>query len=224
MRAAPSPVDAEPVQPRCPLPFREFGLSFGAPHLARLRRSRTVVIGLTLLLAACTSSQPGPGRRQASPSSQSPPGSHQDSWQLSCQQGIPIGSAARSSNDLVIGRLSYPRLLLGFSGDAPMTESNFPGGGYFYKVGTELAPGATVTVSIDEPARGYAAIVSMYSPHAGDQSIMYQSCSKSQYGTAWIGGFLLQGRKTACVPLVIKFADESQARRTVISLGAGRCS
>jgi hypothetical protein len=118
----------------------------------------------------------------------------------------------------------YPRLLLGFSDQAPMTSPNFAGGGYFYKVGMELLRGARVTVAIGEAASSYASLVSMFSPPQGDHMITYQSCRDTAPATAWVGGFLLHGRRTACVPLVITVSGEPHSRRVMISLGAGSCA
>jgi hypothetical protein len=157
----------------------------------------------------------------SSQSAFAPLGSCTNPRQLHCRQGLSMDSASPGSHDLVVGPLRYPRLLLGFADEPPITEPNCYGG-YFYKVGVELSPAKVATVMIGGRAYEYASLISMYSPHTGDEAITYHSCKNAKFGTAWVGGFLLRGRKTGCVPLRISIAD-GESRREVVSLGAGEC-
>lgn len=151
-------------------------------------------------------------------------GSFLNPRQLYCQDGFSVSSPALGTDDLVIGPLRYPGLRHGYSAYLePLTKPNYPGGGYFYKVGPELAAGATATIQIDPSASDYAALISADSPQTGDQAITYHSCAKSKHGTFWPGGFILHGRSTACVPIRITVADESAVHRVVIALPAGAC-
>jgi hypothetical protein len=199
-----------------------------------------IIMTLLLAVAACGGGHPNlPSRhpaQSAGPSIQTTAetpmqptrkqsGSLLSPRQLYCQHGFPVSPPGQRSDDLVIGPVRYPGLRHGYSAYLePLTTPNYPGGGYYYKVGTELAPGATATVEIDSSASDYAALLSMYSPQAGDQAITYHSCAESEHGTFWVGGFILHGRSTACVPLRITVAGESTVHRVVVALPAGACS
>lgn len=115
-----------------------------------------------------------------------------------CDQARPITYPFPTHNDLVVGPLSYGGLKY-FAND-PVQESNWTGG-YFYKTGAQLRPGVTATITIADEAAPYAAIVTENAPAGGARSVTYQSCTKAAgtVGSAWVGGFVLWSRKSACL-------------------------
>jgi hypothetical protein len=187
------------------------------------RPARPLAVALILAIAAasCRPSRNDSPGHPTPPTKGSRPGSQLSPRLLTCQQGIRAEPGVTNAFDLVIGPLTYPRLLLGFSDDPPLTTPNYPGNGYFYKVGPDLDAGGIATVAIDAFASRYAGVVSSYSPDAGDQAITYHSCPQTR--TGWVGGFVLRGRTTACVPIVVTIAGDPVVHRTVVSLGAGPC-
>jgi hypothetical protein len=138
-----------------------------------------------------------------------------------CAQARPITGQFPDRSDVTIGPLGYAGLLL-YQG-VPVDEVNWHGG-YFYKSGAQLAPGISATVTIEGPASAYAAIVSDTGPDTGSRSVTYRSCNQpGSRGSAWVGGLVLFGRNTACVPLRVASSNESTTYRTVVALGVGTC-
>lgn len=138
-----------------------------------------------------------------------------------CPQARTITTPFPEAGDLVIGPLSYGGLR--HAGAAPLKEPNW-GSGYFYKSGAQLRSGMSATVSIEGPATAYAAIVTESGQSRGSRAVTYRGCARSgPTGYWWVGGFVLWGRRTACVPIVVTSPSDSTRHRAVVSLGAGDC-
>lgn len=138
-----------------------------------------------------------------------------------CGHARPITTKFPGHSDLVIGPLSYAGLRS--YENSPVNPTNW-NGGYFSKSGAQLPPGASATVTIDDSAAGYAAIVTEAGPDAGSRSVTYRSCEQpSSTGSWWVGGLVLFGRNTACVPLTVTDPKDQTTHRAVVSLGAGAC-
>jgi hypothetical protein len=132
-----------------------------------------------------------------------------------------------------------------FAGDAPVPQRPQPGdlaigpliivngqrvatadpAGYgehgSYKIPFVVTTGATVTVTIDPPARGHVVISNPYAP-AGVTAATYRSCPQA-------AGFFAQsfafsgGRTRGCVPLDVQVGDQPRVRHVTLSLFAGSC-
>jgi hypothetical protein len=132
-----------------------------------------------------------------------------------------------------------------FAGDAPVPQQPQPGdlaigpliivngqrvatadpAGYgqhgSYKIPFVVTTGATVTVTIDPPARGHVVISNPYAP-AGVTAATYRPCPR-------VAGFFAQGfaftggRTRGCVPLDVKVNDQPRVRHVTLSLFAGSC-
>jgi hypothetical protein len=90
-----------------------------------------------------------------------------------------------------------------------------------YKIPFVVTAGATVTVTIDPPARGHVVISNPYAP-AGVTAATYRSCP----GVAgfFAQGFAFTGGQTrGCVPLEVRAGDQSRVRHITLSLFAGSC-
>jgi hypothetical protein len=93
--------------------------------------------------------------------------------------------------------------------------------GSYPKVPFIVTMGATVTVTIDPPARGHVVISNPYAP-AGVTAATYRSCPH-------VAGFYAQGfaftdgRVRGCVPLEVKAGGQPRIRRVMLSLFAGPC-
>jgi hypothetical protein len=91
-----------------------------------------------------------------------------------------------------------------------------------YKIPFVVPMGATVTVTIDPPARGHVVISNPYAP-AGVTAATYRPCPH-------VAGFYAQGfaftggQVRGCVPLEVRSGGQSQVRRVTLSLFAGSCS
>lgn len=139
-----------------------------------------------------------------------------------CANARKITSAFPGPDDAVIGPLSYAGLRAFRA--SPVDEANW-NGGYYYKSGAQLRPGVSVTVSIEGPAAAYTRIVTESGPTDGARSVTYQSCDRSAaMGSWWVGGFVLYGRHSACVPLLVSDPAGPAAHRAVVALGASDCS
>jgi hypothetical protein len=187
-----------------------------------LRRTASVCFGLVvaILLGGCTggfTGRPVPTLSD-SPSPVGPHGLGTDG----CGASRPAG-ADIAAGDLVIGPLSYPGLQDGYE------NGGNPPGGYggirFFKIGAQLPPDSTATVSIGASARAYAGIETEAGPDAGYSVVTYQSCpaTKQNGRVFWVGGFTLVGRASACVPIEVAIPGENAARKTTIALPAGAC-
>lgn len=187
-----------------------------------LRRTACVCVGIVIaiILGGCTDGFTG--RPLQTPSgSPSPVGPHGLGTD-GCSASRPAGAEV-AAGDLVIGPLSYPGLEDGYQngGNPPGVH----GGIRFFKIGAQLPPGSTATVSIGASARAYAGIETETGPDAGYTVVTYQSCpATKQSGLVfWVGGFTLVGRASACVPIEVAIRGENVARKTTIALPAGAC-
>jgi hypothetical protein len=146
----------------------------------------------------------------------------------SCADGGIQDQNVNGPEDIVVGPLRYPnaRMLA-----RPGSETEFYGGGVgvgpgglrFYKMGTYVAAGRTVTVSVLPPATAYARLQGAGLDHPGDLSVTFHACPGGS-ATSWVGGFDLLHRSAACIPLEMRVTGESQPRRVVISLFSGTCT
>jgi hypothetical protein len=133
-----------------------------------------------------------------------------------------------------------------FSGDSPVSQRPQPGdlaigpliivngqrvatadpAGYgehgSYKIPFVVTTGATVTVTIDPPARGQVVISNPYAP-AGVTAATYRSCARA--AGFFAQGFAFTGGQTrGCVPLDVRVGDQRRVRHLTLSLFAGSCS
>jgi len=188
-------------------------------------------LGLGLLLAGCDGapigSTPGVSPRTTTPATRATVAFHPgDSIAVGCDAARSTSPTAPQPNpaeDLIIGPLVYPGLGNGYNrGSKPYVDGD---GIAFFKEGTELPPDTAVTVSIADPARTWAGILIESGTAAGYSSVTYQGCSsKSHPGRVfWVGGFTLGGKTSACVPLEVLVAGESQPHHVMLSLEAGKC-
>ena len=90
-----------------------------------------------------------------------------------------------------------------------------------YKIPVVVPMGATVTVTIEPPARGHVVISNPYAP-AGVTAATYRPCPH-------VPGFYAQGfaftdgQIRGCVPLEVTAAGQPRVRRVTLSLFAGSC-
>jgi hypothetical protein len=91
-----------------------------------------------------------------------------------------------------------------------------------YKIPFIVTMGATVTVTIDPPARGHVVISNPYAP-AGVTAATYRPCPH-QVGFFPQGFAFTDGQIRGCVPLEVKVGGQPQIRRVTLSLFAGSCS
>lgn len=188
-------------------------------------------LGLALLLAGCdgtpkdaTTGVPPSTTRPAPPATVAfHPG---DSIAVGCDAArstSPTAPQPDPAEDLIIGPLVYRGLGNGYNrGSKPYVDAD---GVAFFKEGTELPPDTTVTVSIADPARTWAGILTESGTAAGYSSVTYQGCSSASHPARvfWVGGFTLGGKTSACVPLEILVAGEGQPHHVMLSLEAGKC-
>lgn len=207
------------------------------PHRSR-RNVTLLVTGLVLLAADCTS-QPGrpPAGSTAGPTSSAvrAPDSPSRTGTAagtaaeretplvdSCHRAREITTRFPTPADVVVGPLSYAGFR--YYRSHPIQDPNW-GTGYFYKSGAELRPGLSVTVSIMDPATKYAAIITESGPDRGSEAVTYRSCARTgPTGYWWVGGFVLWGRRSACVPVRVTSPSEPTEHRALISIGASDCN
>jgi hypothetical protein len=91
-----------------------------------------------------------------------------------------------------------------------------------YKVPFIVKMGATVTVTIERPARGLVLIDNPYSPVGGVTAITYRACGHQAglYPQDIVFG---HGLNRGCVPLGVQAGARGKARQLMLSLFAGRC-
>lgn len=140
-----------------------------------------------------------------------------------CDQSRPADRSTVAPDDLVLGPLVYPGLLEGYQVDAPPAADRY--GLRFFKVGPQLPPASSVTVSIASGALDYVGIVTEGGRSGGYRSVTYTSCAKDAgHGYVfWVGGFQLVGRERACVPLVVRVPGEREPRRLAVAIPVGAC-
>jgi hypothetical protein len=176
---------------------------------------------LCSLTVGCTSKGPSDAGKTPGPSVASMPanvGSIGNPRLLTCTMAASNQPLSPQPGDISAGPLSYPdaRMTLASAESRPVVE-----GMTFYKQGTFVRDGSTVTVTIAGQARSFALLQSVGHP-SGDLAVTYQSCP-SGGASSWIGGFNLKGRTAACVPLDVAIDGENVIRRIVIPAGGGTC-
>lgn len=178
-----------------------------------------------LILSACTDGMaqravqvtPSPS---ASASAAGPAGSPGRPVVFSCAEESFSGDAPvpqrPQPGDLAIGPLIIP-------GGQRLATADPAGYGDHgsYKIPFVVTAGATVTVTIAEPARGHVVISNPYAP-AGVTAATYRPCPR-------VAGFFAQGfaftggQTRGCVPLEVKIGDQRRVRHVTLSLFAGSC-
>lgn len=196
-------------------------------------RTVPIAVAACLVLAACTSTTvvrppvaPVRASVAASPTSIGPVGSHTNPRVLTCQDGMLHEQSNAGARDVTSGPLSYPNAQLLMR---PGSVTEFYGGGVpvspegvaFYKMGTYVTAGATVTVTVMPQARAYAGLQTPGDP-PGAEAVTYQACPNG-VATSWVGGFDLTKRKSACLPLEVDVKGEPAPRRLVLSIFNGAC-
>jgi hypothetical protein len=178
-----------------------------------------------VMLSACTGS---PAHRAVPPAKQvtappaGPAGSPGHPVVFGCAEESFLSPGSRvpqrpQPGDLAIGSLIIP-------GGQRLATADPAGYGEHgsYKIPFVVPMGATVTVTIDPPARGHVVISNPYAP-AGVTAATYRPCPH-------IAGFYAQGfaftggQVRGCVPLEVRSGGQSQVRRVTLSLFAGPCS
>jgi hypothetical protein len=181
------------------------------------------------ILSACTAGTAHravqattPTARPATAQATGPAGSPGRPVVFSCAEESFLGGGATvpqrpQPGDLAIGSLIIP-------GGQRLATADPAGYGEHggYKIPFIVPMGATVTVTIDPPARGHVVISNPYAP-AGVTAATYRPC-------AHVAGFYAQGfaftggQVRGCVPLEVRSGDQPRVRRVTLSLFAGSCS
>ncbi len=208
----------------------------GAARRWRTRAARfaaTVLAGFAALAAAACASAPEAPVRSASalprPVAPTPSGSASVGCDAARPDPEPTGIA-----DLIVGPLSYGAAAEGIRTADGRPAAPGPDGITFYKIGTRLALGASATVAIGDPARAYAGIRTEQGSDGGYSSVSYAACASGDprvtgddapapVGVWWVGGFLLSGRDSACLPLEITVDGDPTVHRIDLALPAGAC-
>ena len=117
--------------------------------------------------------------------------------------------------DLAAGPLIIP-------GGKRLADANPQGYGDHgrYKVPFIVKTGATVTVTVQPPARGFAVIDSYYTPVGGVAAITYHACAH-EAGFYPQSIVFLHGRTRGCIPLAVTVGR--QLDDLTLDLFAGRC-
>ena len=173
------------------------------------------------LTVGCTSQVPGHDGKTPSASLASVAGdvgSVTNPRLLTCAMATHNQPLNVQPGDIRAGPLSYPdaQATLGGGETRPVVE-----GATFYKQGTFVQDGSTVTVTVAGQARSFALLQSAGHP-SGDLAVTYASCP-SGGASSWVGGFNLKGRTAACVLLDVAVHGETAIRRIVIPAGTGTC-
>lgn len=191
-----------------------------------MRRLLLLVVPVVacLALAACTGSTTPPAatKAPATKAPAGPAGSPGHPVVFSCgEESFAAGGTTVSqrpqAGDLAIGSLIIP----GGQRLATAKPAEYGAGGS-YKIPFVVPMGATVTVTIDPPARGHVVISNPYAS-AGVTAATYRPC-------AHMAGFYAQsfaftgGQVRGCVPLEVRSGGQAQVRRVTLSLFAGSCS
>jgi hypothetical protein len=176
-----------------------------------------------LILSACTGGATHPAVRataSAAKPATGPAGSPGHPVVFSCAEESFSGDSPvpqrPQPGDLAVGPLIIP-------GGQRLAMADPAGYGDHgsYKIPFIVPMGATVTVTIDPPARGRVVISNPYAP-AGVTAATYRPC-------AHVAGFYAQGfaftngQVRGCVPLEVRSGDQPQVRHVTLSLFAGSC-
>jgi len=180
------------------------------------------------LVAGCTStdpvaipSAPGPAPTTQVPgpdSTASSAGSRSTPRSIRCEtyESYAVQPIERSADDITVGPLTWPGLRKWATGDPSRYGS--PAAGEF-KIGAEVARGATVTVAVAPEASAHAGL--RYGQRWGytpAQAVSFHACEDGD--TAFIGGFYVKGKR--CVPLDVRIGEEPPTR-IVVSFFNGAC-
>jgi hypothetical protein len=174
-----------------------------------------------LLLTACTGGATDHAVQATTPVTPTGPAGNPDRPAVfSCaEESFSGGSPAPQRpqpGDLVVGSLIIP-------GGQRLATADPAGYGEHgsYKIPLIVRPGATITVTIDPPARGHVVISNPYAP-GGVTAATYRSCAR-------VAGFFAQsfaftgGQTRGCVPLEVQAGGQPRARHVTLSLFAGPC-
>ena len=96
----------------------------------------------------------------------------------------------------------------------------------FYQIGARVtAAGTAVTVRIGDEAREYASIVTERGRTGGYSAVTFSSCGDLPAHSVnwWVGGFVLSGRTSGCIPLEFTASDGSEIGRFDLALPSGAC-
>lgn len=185
----------------------------------------SVLAALTMILSACTG---GTAHHAATATTATPAKAHVTGPVGSPGHPVVFGCAEQSfggdtavpgrpqPGDLAIGPLIIP-------GGRRLATADPAGYGEHgrYKIPFIVAMGATVTVTIDPPARGHVMISNPYAP-AGVTAATYRPCPH-QVGFYPQGFAFTGGQTRGCVPLAVRVGDQRRVRHVTLSLFAGSC-
>ena len=176
-----------------------------------------------LVLSACTAGTPHHAA-QAAGSPAGPAGSPGNPVVFSCaDESFPGGGDTvpqrAQPGDLAVG----PLIIIGGQRVATADPSGYGTDGRFSKVPFVVTMGATVTVTIDPPARGHVTISNSYAPAgASVTAATYRSCAHA--AGFYAQGFAFTGGQTrGCVPLEVRSPGQPRVRHVTLSLFAGSC-
>lgn len=192
--------------------------------LARAGSALVALVALVALMAlsGCTSQQTSPPLAPSPSITASRPPADR-AVTVSCDNARPMDAAFPKSADVKLESLSFAGLADATTApDAP----NWPvGAGYFYKSGAQLPPSTTVTLSIAADATRYASIATETGADGGALAVTYISCAPAtgETGSWWIGGLLLWGKASACVPVEVVVNNDGRTHQALIPLGRQSC-
>lgn len=205
----------------------DFDCPLQATKISRPQLGVALLTALVVSLAGCTNNDPAPDQPPASspvpPVSSTSAATPESSATVDCAASRPRKNpGAIQPEDLVLGPSVYRGLKTGYP-SAPLDAVD---GIIFAKIGTELSPDATVTVSVAQEARSWAGIGTEAGPPAGYFSVTYNSCPATEHadGDWWVGGFTLRNQTSGCLPLDIQVHGEESARHPVISFWDKDCT
>lgn len=189
--------------------------------------SCALLVSSAVSMSSCVASVHRPAQRRADRTFVVPGTSVAQPIVRTCQQGQLVNVYQRSPNDVSAGPLTYPNAQLL---RRPGTQRSFYGGGApveadgstFYKLGTFVQAGSTVTVTLAKSALSYARIQLSGTVPTAD-AVTFVSC-KAGSVTAWVGGYVLLRRDSACVPVEVMVSGEQHPRRLTLSFFNGNCS
>ena len=152
---------------------------------------------------------------------------------VGCDAARPDAETPGSA-DLIVGPLSYGAAAEGIRTADGRPATPGPDGVAFTKIGARLSFGTSATVSIGDSARAYAGIRTEAGSDGGYSSVSYAACASGDpritvddppvpTGVWWVGGFLLSGLDSACLPLEITIDGDPTVHRVDLALPAGAC-
>ena len=210
----------------------------GAAGARGVAQQRLAATGLALLgILVATGCAPGPEEpapvrsASAEPSPIAPtPTGHAS---VGCDAARPDAETPGSA-DLIVGPLSYGAAAEGIRTADGRPATPGPDGVAFTKIGARLSFGTSATFSIGDSARAYAGIRTEAGSDGGYSSVSYAACASGDpritvddppvpTGVWWVGGFLLSGLDSACLPLEITIDGDPTVHRVDLALPAGAC-